>query len=179
MASGSRKPLSEFACFQYNFETSFVADALLDPILSQLPLHGLETNCIDPGVLAQIDPSKHTWKNFPREMLLLGDDMKEWMEEDGQAEKENIPSSKRMKSDHSKIQFGTKVSTDKEIAKASKGFVPPNTAATTRWAIGNFNAWREWRNEMNPDNCVPENLFESGNSDELNKWLSLYVRETR
>lgn len=71
MASGSRKPLSEFARFQYNFETSFVADALLDPILSQLPLHGLETDCIDPGVLAQIDPSKHTWKNFPTEMLLL------------------------------------------------------------------------------------------------------------
>jgi len=90
MASGSRKPLSEFARFQYNFETSFMADALLDPILSQLPLHGLETDCIDPGVLAHIDPSKHTWKNFPREMLLLGDDMKEWMEEDGQAEKENI-----------------------------------------------------------------------------------------
>ena len=38
MASGSRKPLSEFAHFQYNFKTSFVADALLDPILSQLPL---------------------------------------------------------------------------------------------------------------------------------------------
>ena len=113
-----------FARFQYNFETSFVAD------VSQLPLHGLETDCTDPGVLAQIDPSKHTWKNFPREMLLLGDDMKEWMEEDGQAEKENIPSSKRMKSDHSKIQFGTKVSTDEEIAKASKGFVPPNTAAS-------------------------------------------------
>ena len=112
-------------------------------------------------------------------MLLLGDDMKEWMEEDGQAEKENIPSSKRMKSDHSKIQFGMKVSTDEEIAKACKGFVLPNTAASTHWAIGNFNAWREWRNEMNPDNCVPENLFESGNSDELNKWLSLYVQETR
>ena len=32
---------------------------------------------------------------------------------------------------------------------------------------------------MNPDDCIPENLFESGNSDELNKWLSLYVRETR
>ena len=114
--------------------------SLHNPILSQLPLHCLETDCIDPGVLAQIDPSKHTWKNFPREMLLLGDDMKEWME-DGQAEKENIPSSKRMKSDHSKIQFGTKVSTDEEIANASKGFVPPNTAASTRWAIGNFNAW--------------------------------------
>ena len=64
MASGSRKPLSEFARFQYNFETSFVADALLDPILSQLPLHGLETDCIDPRVLAQIDPSKYTWKTF-------------------------------------------------------------------------------------------------------------------
>ena len=105
--------------------------------------------------------------------------MKEWMEEDGQAEKENVPSSKRMKSDHSKIQFWTKVSTDEEIAKASKGFVLPNTAASTRWAIGNFNAWREWRNEMDPDDCVPENLFERWNFDELNKWLSLYVRETR
>jgi len=150
MASGSRKPLSELARFQYNFETSFVTDALLDPILSQLPLHGLETDCIDPGVLEQIDLSKHTWKNFPREMLLLGDDMKEWMEENGQAEKENIPSSKRIKSDHSKIQFGTKVSTDEEIAQASKGFVPPNTAASIRWAIGNFNTWREWRNEPGP-----------------------------
>ena len=50
-------------------------------------------------------------------MLLLGDDTKEWMEEDCQAEKENIPSSKRMKSNHSKIQFGTKVSTDEEIVR--------------------------------------------------------------
>ena len=78
-------------------------------------------------------------------MLLLGDDMKEWIEEDGQTEKEYIPSSKRMKNNHSKIQFGTKVSTDEEIAKASKGFVPPNTAASTRGAIGNFNAWREMK----------------------------------
>ena len=37
MASGSCKPLSEFARFQYNFETSFVVDALLDPILSRFP----------------------------------------------------------------------------------------------------------------------------------------------
>ena len=44
MASSRRKPLSEFARFHYNFETSFVADALLDPILSQLPLHGFETD---------------------------------------------------------------------------------------------------------------------------------------
>ena len=55
------------------------------------------------------------WKNFPREMLLLGDDMKEWMEEDGQAKKENIPSSKHMKSDHSKIQFGPKVPLMKKL----------------------------------------------------------------
>ena len=70
MASGSRKPLSEFARFQYNFETSFVADALLDPILSQLPFRGLETDCIDPRVLAQIDPLEAHLENFPREMLL-------------------------------------------------------------------------------------------------------------
>ena len=66
MASGSHKLLSEFARF---FEISFVADALLDPILSQLPLHGLETDCIDSGVLAQIDPSEHTWKNFQQSIF--------------------------------------------------------------------------------------------------------------
>ena len=32
MASGSRRLLSEFARFQCNFETSLVADALVDPI---------------------------------------------------------------------------------------------------------------------------------------------------
>ena len=123
MASGSRKPLSEFARFQYNFETSFVVDALLDPILSQLPLRGLETDCIDPRVLAQIDPLEAHLENFPREMLLLGDDIKE---EDGQAEKENIPSFKRMKSDHSKIQFG----------KASKGFIRlPQSESTGRISL--------------------------------------------
>ena len=58
------------------------------------------------------------------------------MKEDGQAEKENIPSSKRIKSDHSKIQFGTKVSTDEEIAKASKGFIRlPQSESTGRISL--------------------------------------------
>ena len=84
---------------------------------------GNEANCIDPRVLAKIDPSKHTWKNFPREMLLLGDDIKE---EDGQAEKDNIHSSKHMKSDHLKIQFG----------KASKGFIRlPQSESTGRISL--------------------------------------------
>ena len=64
MASGSHKPLSEFARFQYNFETSFVVDALLDPILSQLPLHGLETDCIDPGVWHRLTPRSTLGKTF-------------------------------------------------------------------------------------------------------------------
>ena len=58
------------------------------------------------------------------------------MKEDGQAEKEDIPLSKRMKSDHSKIQFGTKVSTDEEIAKASKGFIRlPQSESTGRYVV--------------------------------------------
>ena len=57
-------------------------------------------------------------------------------EEDGQAEKENIPSSKRMKSNQSKIQFGTKFSTDEQIAKASKGFIRlPQSESTGRISL--------------------------------------------
>jgi len=32
---------------------------------------------------------------------------------------------------------------------------------------------------MNPGDPVSDNLLESGNADELNKWLSLYVEETK
>ena len=58
------------------------------------------------------------------------------MKEDGQAEKIYIPLSKRIKSNHSKIQFGLKVSTDEEIAKASKGFIRlPQSESTGRISL--------------------------------------------
>ena len=91
-----------------------------------------------------------------------------------------MPSPKRKKSDpFGTSQFGAKVCSPRSIAKASKGFVPPNTAASTRWARGNFDAWQVWRNGMNLGDPVPDNLLESRNADELNKWLSLYVKESK
>jgi len=107
---------------------------------------------------------------------LLGDNMKEWMSSDCELEgnTENIPSPKRKKSDHpGTSQFGTKLGSPRSIAKASKGFVPPNTAASTCWACGNFDACQVRMNVMNLGDPVPDNLLESGNADELNKWLSL------
>jgi len=62
---------------------------------------------------------------------------------------------------------------------ASKGFVPPNTAASIWWACGNFDVWQVWRNDTNPGDPVSDNLLESGNADELNKCLSLYVEGTK
>ena len=185
MAHYSRQSLGDYPRFQYNFESSFVGDEILDSLLSQVPLEQFETDtrCIDPGVLAQIDSSAtstkySSWESFPKDTLLLGEDMKEWMVDD--CNKENMPSPKRKKSDPSGTsQFGAKVCSPRSIAKASKGFVPPNTAASTRWAHGNFDAWQVWKNGMNLGDPVPDNLLESRNADELNKWLSLYVKETK
>lgn len=61
-------------------------------------------------------------------------------------------------------------------------FVPKNTATSTKWAVSNFVAWCDSRNAQfhdEPDKLVPENLLEIIDSKILNKWLSLFVAETR
>ena len=57
--------------------------------------------------------------------------------------------------------------------------MPQTTLQSNSWASRNFNAWKEWRNQQDLENQVPANLLVSGTAAELNKWLSLYVAETR
>ena len=79
----------------------------------------------------------------------------------------------------SNARFGNQVTTESELANAGKGFVPENTQATTRWALRNFQAWSSWHAETSPDDPVPEDLLEKCVPEELDKWLSLYIMETR
>ena len=72
-----------------------------------------------------------------------------------------------------------KAVTDDEITKLSTVQRPKNTEYSTKWALKNFTEWRNARNTNNPDAQVPVTLIEDGDPEELNKWLSFYVAETR
>ena len=57
-----------------------------------------------------------------------------------------------------------------------------NTEASTRWALSNFNLWREERNTRfrgDSENQVPADLLKSTDLKLLSKWLSLYAAETQ
>ena len=71
------------------------------------------------------------------------------------------------------------VTTSDQLATFSEGFVPATTEANTEWAVRNFEAWADWRIAQNPEDPVPSDILSSGDAVALNKWLSLYVIETR
>ena len=69
---------------------------------------------------------------------------------------------------------------DDEEEDFSKKFVPKNTAASTKWALANFNVWRQSGNKHFLEKQVPGNFLEGTNDPAaLSKWLTLYVSETR
>jgi len=66
-----------------------------------------------------------------------------------------------------------------DIQELSAVKQPKNTEYSTKWALKNFNEWKTERNSSFPDNPVPESLLEEADAEQLNKWLSYYVAETR
>ncbi len=49
-----------------------------------------------------------------------------------------------------------------------------------KWAVDNFKSWLGSRNSsVNEEEKCPETLLEDMNSIQLNKWLSIFVAETR
>ena len=61
-----------------------------------------------------------------------------------------------------------------EAEKIAVGYIPKNTEKTTKWAVRNFNEWREARNCKFPNDPVPSDLLTSTSVDStiLCKWLS-------
>ena len=68
-----------------------------------------------------------------------------------------------------------------EAERIAVGYIPKNTEKTTKWAVRNFNEWREVRNLKFPNDPVPSDLLASTSADStiLCKWLSHFVAETR
>ena len=71
------------------------------------------------------------------------------------------------------------ISTDELEAKATRT-MPKNSAISSKWAVRNFNDWFKDHNGRNPGSKCPEDVLSPYCSKEiLNKWLRLYVIETR
>ena len=69
-----------------------------------------------------------------------------------------------------------------EEATLSEKCVPRNTATNTKWAVANFEGWRNRRNEtfhLQPKRQVPDDLLLGHDSAALCKWLSVYVAEAK
>ena len=74
-----------------------------------------------------------------------------------------------------------KAKTSTEVADITKGYVPPNTAKNTTWALRVFEEWRTARNKNSTEVC-DANLFDSPNvynTDSLNFWIPRFVAEVR
>ena len=144
--------------------------------LSGLPLD-LRTNlfAVSPALMEKFANNAEMFnlELVPREQRIIDD---EWLED---SEKENCSPVKESMSTMKDARFGTKLTGEKELEVYSKGFVPKNTDSNTAWAVQNFEAWCEWRQNKNPEEPVPVNLLEANNAISLNKWLSLYLIETR
>ena len=138
---------------------------------------------MSPSLLKNI-PEKRLKDAHKRICLGMG----EWTESSSGEEKENtLPWRKPAKKPKlsNKEPSGERwhfISNDEE-EDLGKKFVPKNTAASTKWALANFNAWRQSRNKHfsgNPKKQVPGNFLEgTDNPAALCKWLTLHVAEMR
>ena len=76
-----------------------------------------------------------------------------------------------------KMRFST-VSAS-ELERLSEPFIPKQTEKATKWAVDNFSSWLEYNNSTVDGEKCPPNLLEDMTPVLLNKWLSVYIVETR
>ena len=74
-------------------------------------------------------------------------------------------------------RFVNKLTSDFELKIMSKGFVQKSTEKSTIWVVRNFQSWCDWREKQG--NPVPKDLLECNDGEMLNRWLLLFVKETR
>ena len=61
--------------------------------------------------------------------------------------------------------------TEESLHELAKGYTPANTSSSTKWALRDFEQWREARNWQHPSDPVPKDLLTSCNPDLLNTTL--------
>ena len=119
--------------------------------LSRLPLDFFEddlcTNLftISPALMEKFANNAKIFNldQVPREQRIIDN---EWLED---SEKENCSPAKESVSsmEDARFSFGTKLTAEKELEVYSKGFVPKNMDSNTTWAVRNFEAWRQNKNQ--------------------------------
>ena len=67
------------------------------------------------------------------------------------------------------------VSLSRSLATYRVGFVPKNTSVNTKWAIQNFNDWKDSYNVCHPDEPCPDDILLCDNPSDLSLWLQKYV----
>ena len=68
------------------------------------------------------------------------------------------------------------VTTDDQLAAASKGVIPKNTKKSDHWALSAFQDWMKDRNsEASSNNYCPEDILKSNDAKRLSKWLCLFT----
>ena len=115
-----------------------------------------------------------------------------WAESDLSSEAEPPPKRKRLSLRNKTNQTEPRTTdpgeprnrflTSEEEAALSEKCIPKNTATSTKWAVANFESWRNRRNEtfvQDPDGQVPDGVLLGADRVALCKWLSLYVAEAR
>ena len=101
------------------------------------------------------------------------------------SEKENddpnpVPSKKRKLSLSRKGKGRFSSVSEHQLTVMSKPRVPKNTEKSSKWAIGNLKDWFEDYNNRNPsDTCPSEILTPTCSKEILNKWLCVFINETR
>lgn len=93
---------------------------------------------------------------------------------DEESEKEAFPSVKKQK-----LATRFKAVTEKDLESYSEKQPPKKTAYSTAWAVRNYLDWVKQRNLRSPSAPVPEVLLTTGTSEQLDRWLSFYILETR
>ena len=72
------------------------------------------------------------------------------------------------------------VVSENEIKNLEKRQVPKTTDASTRWAFKILKDWVYEFNDRNGEEQCPESILSpSCTKEELNKWLNLFIAETR
>ena len=144
---------------------------------------------------AREDSEHLDWLTVPYDQRIVDDDTLEWLCGTSKLlddvplaeEKENQDPAPEVK--HAKLNVTPrsnkqskhfeKIAVSPELASSSKGYIPPNTEANTRWAVRTFDAWRTWRSTAKPEDPVPEDILSCADAGVLNKRLSLFVLEAR
>lgn len=96
-------------------------------------------------------------------------------------EKENLkPGAKKRRLSLTLKKDRFKSVSSAELNELSRVTMPKNTTTSSCWAMKNFRDWFKAYNARNPGNeCPNDVLLPSCSTEILNKWLSVYIAETR